>query len=82
MWQPGNTEEELAAAEARFGVTLPARLRGLLREYSGATGGFPDRGSHGYSADACLLPVTQWRYLKEYQWKDARAPVHRERYQR
>ncbi|SEU38690.1 lamin tail domain-containing protein [Stigmatella erecta] len=73
MWQPGNTEEEIAAAQARLGVTLPARVRDLMRECSGATGGFPERDSHGYSADVCLLPVTRWKYLNEHQWEDARA---------
>ncbi|UQA62803.1 lamin tail domain-containing protein [Polyangium aurulentum] len=71
MWQPGNTEEEIAAAEARLGVTLPARVRDLMRECSGATGGFPERDGHGYSADTCLLPVTEWRYLQN--WEDERA---------
>jgi len=71
MWQPGNTEEEIAAAEERLGVTLPERVRELMRECSGAAGGFPERDGHGYSADVCLLPVTQWRYLSN--WEDERA---------
>lgn len=71
MWQPGNTEEEIAAAEARLGVKLPVRVRELMRECSGAAGGFPERGSHGYSADVCLWPVTQWEHLSD--WEDERA---------
>jgi len=71
MWQPGNTEEELAAAEARLGVKLPARVRELMRECSGPAGGFPEREGHGFSADVCLWPVTQWKYLD--QWEDPRA---------
>lgn len=71
MWQPGNSEEEIAAAEERLGVELPERVRDLMRECSGAAGGFPEREGHGYSADVCLVPVTQWRYLNT--WRDERA---------
>jgi hypothetical protein len=69
MWQPGNSEEEIAATEARLGVKLSARVRGLMRECSGPAGGFPEREGHGFSADVCLWPVTRWRYLDE--WEDA-----------
>ena len=71
MWQPGHTEEEITAAEARLGVKLPARVRELMRECSGPAGGFPEREYHTWSADVCLWPVTQWKYLE--QWEDPRA---------
>jgi hypothetical protein len=71
MWQPGHSEEEIAAAEQRLGLTLPARVRDLMRECSGPAGGFPEREYHTWSADVCLWPVTQWKHLD--QWEDARA---------
>ena len=59
MWEPGNGEAEIAAAEARLGITLPKRVHELMSLCSGAS--FPQPMDGTFSADACLVGVGSWK---------------------
>ncbi len=76
MWDPGNTEAEFAAMEARLGVTLPKRVRELMSVCSGAS--FPQPMYGTFSADACLVGVGSWKrfnaeMIEPLEWDDDEA---------
>lgn len=63
MWQPGDTEQDIAAAEARLGITVPENIRQLMKACSGAGAGFPTPGGSSIAAEVCLHSVKLWRDL-------------------
>lgn len=63
MWQPGDTEEDIAAAEARLGIKVPENVRQLMKVCSGAGAGFPTPFGSSVAAEVCLHSVKLWRDL-------------------
>jgi Lamin Tail Domain/SMI1 / KNR4 family (SUKH-1) len=63
MWQPGDTEEDIAAAEARLGIKVPENVRQVLKVCSGAGAGFPTPFGSSIAAEVCLRSVKLWRDL-------------------
>lgn len=79
LFEPGATDAQLDAAEARLGVALPPCVRGLMLACSGA--GLPAPRAGIFPAEACLMPVTCWRPPDEllaegFGWDAATRAAH------
>jgi len=63
MWEPGCTDGEIAAAEARLQIELPLRVRALARACGGA--GFPTCAYGAFTVETCFDHVRTWKTLAD-----------------